>query len=712
LELFDGFSVIREVWRLLVCKREMMRMITIYDDIVFQSIIKSSSMFSLFGSFLIGSIIISFLLIYIKRQHTKYVLENYVGLPTVYWRPKFFNYKPFEEDPTKLASSTITKILPRMSKLNGPYGMYGTVYGISTPVIHIAHPIPAKAILNNNNTTSTKQHQDGLPTSHQQHHRRRNSITNVINSSGASKAPAYNHFKNFCGDGVFTADGDDWKAKRSAVMHTLIKGSTRSDTTHNLLQDEANHAANAFCQQVESLRQQRMQSITTNEKTRDDDIAVPNIVPMLQRATVGLIYRYITHDDPEWAILPRDRTDVDDNFKDNNKNDDSVDDVESISLASSEEEGDHIIRTTTPTKGEDETKEGGMASASSSSTTTTTTTTGSSEGTLLLEEYLKSIVRIRMIILAQSRSVWFVLPRWCYRWFSSLYRDEEQTLGPIREFAKAACTNAKPQSPLHKLTTISDGPYYTPTTTIGNKESVINKNLLDEAITLLFAGQDTSAATLSWTLHLLSLYPNVQDRLAKEVQKAFQEEDEMKANSHGSIVVTKKMISKMPYLDAVIKESMRLYPVAPFIVRRLIDDVTISKDKESSIILPSGSVACVWIYGLHRNPSFWDRPDDFIPERWIDGDLKDPGQSNGAYMPFASGPRNCVGQPLAHIILRTLLSKLVYQYEFIDSKLADCDGVHVDVNDLRKDMQAGFTVLPTGGVELTIRKRSFKEKYS
>jgi hypothetical protein len=107
-----------------------------------------------------------------------------------------------------------------------------------------------------------------------------------------------------------------------------------------------------------------------------------------------------------------------------------------------------------------------------------------------LHRYLESITRIRLIILAQSRSIWFVLPRWCYRTFSSLYRSEETTMQPIRRLARQACQAAAPGSPLDVLQHL---PLY--------RDSPIKA--LDDAITLLFAGQVTSAATLSWTLYLL-----------------------------------------------------------------------------------------------------------------------------------------------------------------------------------------------------------------
>lgn len=279
-------------------------------------------------------------------------------------------------------------------------------------------------------------------------------------------------------------------------------------------------------------------------------------------------------------------------------------------------------------------------------------------------------------------------------------------MGPIREFARLTCENASPQSPLALL---SQRPSHS--TNSGNDDDgTVSKDLLDEAITLLFAGQDTSAATLSWTLHLLSLNPEKRLRLEEEVSSVLQ---------RGNSAVTKSMISQMPYLDAVIKESMRLYPVAPFIVRKLTTDVTIpaesGKKKDKATSLPASTFACIWIYSLHRNPKLWDRPDEFLPERWIDSELrsKDVGQQeHGAYMPFAIGPRNCLGQPLAQVILRILLARIVSKYTVLDPRFealktlkSDEDFARVDDRCLRKDMQAGFTVLPSNGLKLQLVER-------
>lgn len=273
-------------------------------------------------------------------------------------------------------------------------------------------------------------------------------------------------------------------------------------------------------------------------------------------------------------------------------------------------------------------------------------------------------------------------------------------MGPIREFARLTCENAAPLSPLALLSqrdshSVKNG-----------ADDIVSKDILDEAITLLFAGQDTSAATLSWTLHLLSLNPEKRHRLEKEVRSVVQDAKR----------VTKRMISKMTYLDAIIKESMRLYPVAPFIVRKLTTDVAIpdeSGTKKQALSLPASTFTCVWIYSLHRNPKLWHRPDEFLPERWIDSALrsKDLGQQEyGAYMPFAIGPRNCLGQPLAQVILRILLARIVNKYTALDLRFEALntlkeDEESIDDRLLRKDMQAGFTVLPSNGLKLQLVER-------
>mmetsp|Transcript_22642 Transcript_22642/g.34213 ORF Transcript_22642/g.34213 Transcript_22642/m.34213 type:complete len:525 (-) Transcript_22642:60-1634(-) len=484
-----------------------------------------------------------------KRLKSKLLLRDF---PTIMWYPKFFSYRYGEN--SKMSSRTITNILKRMVELNGPYGCYGTIYGLSTPILHMAHPKPVRAVLHD------------LPAV------RKSPLSNTVrhssfiaHSSGASKAPAYNHFFNFCGKGVFTADGEEWRAKRASVLHCLMlrKGIKNMTVARRIARSLVNDL------------------LSNSSKNKQ------NVVPTIQRATLGLIYQYLTHAQPD---VP-------------------------------------------------------------------------------LESYLTAITRIRMILLAQSRSIWYLLPRWCYESFSCMYHREEKVLLPIREIAASTIKHAQPDSPLGQLLNQT-------------QSHSSSRDILDEAITLLFAGQDTSAATLSWTLHLLSLHPDIQNRLANEVQSA-------------------QDFTKLPLLDAVLKESMRLYPVAPFVVRHLTQDISVS-DK---VILPKGAFACIWIYSLHRNPNIWTLdPNSFIPDRWMNGDLTK--LELDSYMPFCSGPRNCLGQPLAQPWLRTILGTLVQSIEFIDDRLAVDKDTHTsNAKELSLEMQAGFTVLPLGGVHLRVQPR-------
>ncbi|KAL3768097.1 hypothetical protein ACHAW5_009154 [Stephanodiscus triporus] len=692
-------------------------------------------------------------------RQNRWILEGELcNLPTVVWRPRFVNYcaqddvmcedeLDWDDDDSvtgwarnflnesrlnrpnfqsnciaaeisnkKMGSSSITNILPRMERLNGPYGMYATVYGVQTKVIHVAHPVPARAILTGAGVLeiggtggipegsfwdyggfpclqsigrifrmrmTDRNHTDAFVTSKKMSMKRRMSSSSQRMLTGSTKYPAYDHFKNFSGDGVFTADGSDWKAKRASVIHCLLRSANMDD----LLEIEANRAADSFVSEVANALEIRKSRGKDEKKT-----PVLNVVPMLQRSTIGLIYRLITHNNVDFSSATTAR----------DKGRDCAERAESSSLKSSSPRSSADLASIN------------LEEVSSEYSSRSKYSEQEEQIKSLLPTYLQSVTRIRMIVLAQSRSIWYLLPRWLYRAFSPMYRDEERTMAPIRKFAQLACENALAGSPLALLSLRDSHSSYAGGRGTSTK---VSKDLLDEAITLLFAGQDTSAATLSWTLHLLSLHPDKQERAFMEIRSVI---GEVKTKT-----ISKNMISRMPYLDAVIKESMRLYPVAPFIVRKLTTEITIPideefagsrKDAKKTISMPASTFACIWIYALHRNIKLWDRPDEFLPERWIDPKLRsrDLGQEEyGAYMPFAIGPRNCLGQPMAQVILRIVLARILSKYMVLDPRIEalrkvikEEDKVGFSPIGLRKDMQAGFTVLPSNGLNLQLMERT------
>ena len=524
------------------------------------------------------------------RKSRQIIEGGRCNLPVIVQRSrltKFFGIGRSNEMARKQSLSVLDKMLARTLQQDSQYGMYGQILGLSTRLIHISHSTPARIVL----------------------------------SKTRSKSPAYDSFQDMSGDGVFSTDGELWKAKRTSIVHCLLRG-LRSKQGMGRLEQEANHAVDCFIRNIE--KEQQLQG------SESDDI---DIVPFLQNATNCFIYAFITHHNIDQLC-------IDPSFS----------------------------------------------------------------PTAFFKSYLHSLTNIRLIIREQSRSFWFLLPRWVYRAFSPLFRLEKATLQPIHKFARIACRNAQKGSPLALL---RERPSHNsaPTNVLDRATS---KAMVDEAVTLLFAGQDTSAATLSWTMHLLSLHPSIQEKLAMEIREKCQDH---RCSDDG--LFTKDFVMSLTYLDAVIKESMRLYPVAPYIIRNLTQDTSIppedSDNADISTVLPKGSLAFVSIYALHRNPKLWHRASDFVPERWIDPKLKDldEGQESGAYMPFAYGPRNCVGQDIARIVLRIFLARIVSKWVIIDKRL-DC-GIakeeNISQSELRKHMQVGFTVLPSGGVHLHLQPR-------
>ena len=150
----------------------------------------------------------------------------------------------------------------------------------------------------------------------------------------------------------------------------------------------------------------------------------------------------------------------------------------------------------------------------------------------------------------------------------------------------------------------------------------------EEVDTFMFAGHDTTASALSWTLYLIGRHPEVQKKLHIEIDNA----------SFSENILDK--IRNMKYLDYVIKESLRLYPPVPRYSRVLDKDTRIDGH-----VLPKGTSFFIDVISTHTNPESWDDPLSFNPDRF--GDEKFCKRNPYTYLPFSAGPRNCIGQKFA-----------------------------------------------------------------
>ncbi|MBT8261625.1 MAG: cytochrome P450 [Bacteroidia bacterium] len=175
-------------------------------------------------------------------------------------------------------------------------------------------------------------------------------------------------------------------------------------------------------------------------------------------------------------------------------------------------------------------------------------------------------------------------------------------------------------------------------------EPMSTKQLIDEISILFVAGHETTANALAFTSFLLAKHQDIQRKVFEEVSAA---RDAMS----GSL----EQIKMLPFTKAVIDESMRLYPPAWITDRENLEDDTI---KEYHI--RENTLVGVSFYELHRNPKYWESPDEFIPERFM-GDRRK--ETTGIYFPFGAGPRMCIGMGFAIYEMVLAVSHMVYHNE-------------------------------------------------
>ncbi|MBL1437115.1 MAG: cytochrome P450 [Rhodobacteraceae bacterium] len=205
------------------------------------------------------------------------------------------------------------------------------------------------------------------------------------------------------------------------------------------------------------------------------------------------------------------------------------------------------------------------------------------------------------------------------------------------------------------------------------KRQMNNAELRDNLLTFIVAGHETTALTLAWALYLCAFDQDVQEKLYSEAVAVLD-----------GRIAGPEDIGSLPYTEQVIKETLRLYPPAPFISRTAQGpDELCGREirKKDTVILP--------IYALQRNEQLWPEPDAFKPDRFAKGAKYD----RFAWLPFGDGPRVCIGAHFAMVEAQIILASLILRYKF--EPVAGKDPVPEMV----------LTLRPKGGVWLRISPR-------
>ena len=168
------------------------------------------------------------------------------------------------------------------------------------------------------------------------------------------------------------------------------------------------------------------------------------------------------------------------------------------------------------------------------------------------------------------------------------------------------------------------------------------EEIRDEMITLLVGGHESTAASLAWVINRLLEHPDVLAAAHAEVASVVGNGPHMSAP-------TAEQLASLVYLDAVIKETARLNPVVPVVVRQLTTDLRVGNNS-----LPAGSIAAPCIYLVHRRPDLWNEPEVFDPTRFV-GSRADPY----TFFPFGGGVRHCIGAAFATYEMKIVLARIL-----------------------------------------------------
>ncbi|XP_019237184.1 PREDICTED: cytochrome P450 97B2, chloroplastic [Nicotiana attenuata] len=203
---------------------------------------------------------------------------------------------------------------------------------------------------------------------------------------------------------------------------------------------------------------------------------------------------------------------------------------------------------------------------------------------------------------------------------------------------------------------------------------VDDRQLRDDLMTMLIAGHETTAAVLTWAVFLLAQHPVKMKKAQSEIDAVL-----------GQGRTTFESLKKLEYLRLIVVESLRLYPQPPLLIRRSLKSDKLpggyNGDKDGYEI-PAGTDVFLSVYNLHRSPYFWDKPDEFEPERFLvpkESSIEgwagfDPSRSPGAlypneiisdfaFLPFGGGPRKCVGDQFALMESTIALAMLLQKFD-------------------------------------------------
>lgn len=205
-----------------------------------------------------------------------------------------------------------------------------------------------------------------------------------------------------------------------------------------------------------------------------------------------------------------------------------------------------------------------------------------------------------------------------------------------------------------------------------------DQDIREEVDTFMFEGHDTTTSGISFCLYNIAKHPEVQQKVFDEIQEKI---------GSDKIALSTQKLSNLHYLELVIKETLRLYPSVPYFARRFTEETTIA-----GYTFPEGCNIYISPYTMGRDPKLFPDPLVFEPSRF-DVETTFEKVNPFAYVPFSAGPRNCIGQKFAMFELKSIICKIVRNFELSIS------------NDENVEVLSELVLKSTKGVLLHVKKR-------
>ncbi|KAF5271853.1 hypothetical protein FQA39_LY07993 [Lamprigera yunnana] len=174
--------------------------------------------------------------------------------------------------------------------------------------------------------------------------------------------------------------------------------------------------------------------------------------------------------------------------------------------------------------------------------------------------------------------------------------------------------------------------------------------IVAQAVIFFGAGHDTTSSTIGFTLHELSINPDIQNKLREEIKTVI--------DTHGGI--TYEAVQDMKYLHMVVSETLRKYPVTPILHRECIEDYLIP---ETGLVIEKGTCIMISQMGLHLDSKHFSDPSRYNPERFSDENKHDIPKY--VYLPFGDGPRNCIGERFGLLSTKLGIIHVLKKFEVV-----------------------------------------------